>query len=123
MDKNDDVLIDWTFPGFICFVLYGIFSGKHDRLPAFKINDSFQCYVSIVQKGKEDLITTFNGSHNDSGNNRGCTIYQQINIETLCVQKMLIIQNANKTNLRAITGDKTAISKYIEAAERRTTIC
>lgn len=28
---DDDILIDWTFPGYIYFSLYGPFVEKHDR--------------------------------------------------------------------------------------------
>ena len=34
-----NVPTDWTFPGFISFVVYGPFADPHDRLCVFKISD------------------------------------------------------------------------------------
>lgn len=75
--------------------------------------------ASITKKRKEELITKYNDWRNDSSNARGYTPDQQISIDTLRVQKLSHIHNANKSNLIALIGHEAAVSEQINAAERR----
>ena len=54
---DDDIPIDWTFPGFVSLILYGPFAEKHDKLAVFEINDSCLGVDSISKKRNKELIT------------------------------------------------------------------
>ena len=120
---NNNIPNDWTFPGFMCFVLYVPFADKNNRLPIFDINDASRGVASITKKRKEGLITKCNDCCNDSTNDRGFTTDQRISIEVLRVQKMSHVHNDNESNMILLIGHEAAISKQIEAAENRATIC
>lgn len=88
---DNDIPIDWTFPGYISFILYSPFAEKHDRLAVFKINNSYRGAASIAKKMKEELITKYNDWHNNIGNARGYTTNQQTSIDALRVQTLFQI--------------------------------
>ena len=121
-DINDDIPIDWTFLGFISFIIYGPFTDNNNILPIFEINDVSRGVASITRNQKEDLINKCNDRRNDSANDRGYTTDQRISIDLLRIQKMYHVQNANESNMIALIGHEAAISKQIETVERRTAI-
>ena len=80
-------------------------------IPIFDINNASRSVASIAEKRKEDLITKYNNCRNNIEHDREYITDQRIIIDALRVHKMYHVQNANESNMIALTSHDAAVSK------------
>ena len=101
-------------------MLYGPFVKKSKQLSVFLHKGAPKTATkSRLEIKKEYANEKMKERSNDSNNRRGLTIDQKINIATYQLQKRLHKQMQNKQRLVALIAHESAISRQIEAAERR----
>ena len=112
---------DYLFPSFYVFVLHGPFVPPSDRLDINLMDnkDRRKGDRSRAELRKKESKEKAIDSVNDATATRGFTTDQRIEIENLGVQRESMIDRKNEVAMVALTLEESAMSKLIEAAERR----
>ena len=121
-DDNDDIILPegYMFPSVMAFMIWGPFADPSNRLPIFNVGDACNSSVTTrVEKRKSDALLKSKERSNDREHNRGYTIDQRIDYESLMLQKKSQDLASNEAALVALIAHESAFSKNIENAERR----
>ena len=120
-EEDLDVPLDYIFPSFFVFVLYGPFVPKDDRLSLFIIDDKNKKKGEGTRaKGRaEDLKRKVSESHNDNTAIRGFTTEQRIEIENLNVQRQMMMDRQSESKIVGLSIEASAIERQVAHAERR----
>ena len=122
MDSDDTEIPDgYLFPSFFVFVMYGPFVDPSERLDINIIDNSPKKKgegTRSAMREKEAAEKAINAS-NDKTGARGFTTDQQIDMESLGLQKESMIDRKHEVAMVALSLEESAMTKLIEAAERR----
>ena len=123
-DKDDDyVPEDYIFPSFMAYVLWGPFAIESDKLSLFCTDDAPKSTVmsraakrkAVLQKKKEER-------ENDRSAIHGFSTDQRINIQALNISQKRLEHQKNQSFLVSLSIQESAMSRQIEAAEKRAMI-
>ena len=113
----------YIFPSFMAFVIYGPFVEKSKQLTLLLHKEAAKGSTkSRDERRKETAKQMATNRKNDDNNMRGLTIDQKISIANYQLQKRSQLQMENEQRLVALIAHESALSKQIDAAERRAAV-
>ena len=120
-ESDTDVPLDYLFPSFYVFVLYGPFVSPSNRLDINLVDNKGKKKGegTRAELRKKEAADKKIDSSNDTQSARGFTTDQRIDIETLGLQKESMLDRKNEVAMVALSLEETSMSKLVEAAERR----
>ena len=119
-DEDVEVPDSFIFPGYMAFVAWGPFAEPNDRLLLFTIQDAPKnMTLGRAAKRKADQKLNESERSTDSKNHRGFNTDQRISIEGLYIQKQMHRQQSAESSMISTIAHEQAISRQIQAAERR----
>ena len=121
---SDDIPDKWVFPSYFAFIAWGPFVDISERLALLltdelhksKENSSRQHLRKNVKNAKDKK------SAHDSSAVRGFSTDQRIDIETLNVQKQLVVDRHEETSIVAMSIEESCIGRALVSAENRATM-
>ena len=107
----------------MAFVIYGPFVEKSKQLTLLLHKEAAKGSTkSRDERRKETVKQMATDRKNDDNNMRGLTIDQKISIANYQLQKRSQLQMENEQRLVALIAHESALSKQIDAAERRAAV-
>ena len=120
-DEDEEIPLDYMFPSFIAFILYGPFVAYDKQLKLLLIDDSKvkkgEGNRKKQRKDKSDS-KSIDGVH-DQSSVRGFSTDQRIDIERLNVQQQVLQDRRDETSIVALSIEESAIGRQLRDAERR----
>ena len=120
-EEDLEVPVDYIFPSFFVFIMYGPFVPKDDRLSLFIIDNKNKKKGDGARATAraEDLKRKVSESHNDNTAIRGFTTEQRIEIENLNVQRQMMMDRQYESKIIGLSIESSAIERQVIHAERR----
>ena len=123
VDDENFVPSDYIFPSFMAYVLWGPFAEDKDKLSLFCTDDAPKAAVkSRAEKRKEALQLKKVERENDRSTVRGFSTDQRINIQALNISQKRLDHQRNQSFLVSLSIQESAMSRQVEAAEKRAMI-
>ena len=110
---------DWSFPGFMAFLLFGPFVPPSDRLSLFTTKDNKALKKSRKEQRADSIKRKSDVRAADGNNKRGWTLDQQIGLAQVQVLNNSSMDNKKQNALNALFMQQRGISEAIERAEHR----
>ena len=119
--EENEIPSDYLFPSFYVFVLHGPFVAAGDQLDINLIEnkDKKKGEGTRAQQRKAEAKEKEIDAKGDTSSKRGFTTDQRIDIESLGLRKESMIDRKHEVAMVALSMEESAMTKMIEAAERR----
>ena len=120
-EKSVDVPKNYFFPSFFVFVAHGPFVPPDERLEIFLLDnkDKKKGEGTRAQLRKKDAEEKSLDARHDTAAKRGFPTEQCLDIEALDLQKQAMLDRKHDSVLVGLSVEENALTKQIEAAERR----
>ena len=121
--KFSNIPDDYIFPGFFAFLFWGPFAAGNERLLLFEVEDAkTDSLLGRKHKRTKELGERGKKRNVIATNERGFTTDQRISMESLFMQKKAQKQLEREATMVGLIAHENAISRQVEAAERRAAI-